>query len=141
VNLKVWRPRLPGPIYLLVLHFDGCRSSRQCYDVLVERGLSAHLMIDQDGTIYQALDLQTALPFESDQDRSRCLALATHARCGLRGWVGTKGAANGNTPQLLGMTDWKTGWRRKAGAPPALAKNAGRRKAASEYKVRQTRAW
>jgi N-acetyl-anhydromuramyl-L-alanine amidase AmpD len=54
VNLKVWRPRLPGPIDLLVLHFDGCRSSRQCYDVLVERGLSAHLMIDRDGTIYQA---------------------------------------------------------------------------------------
>jgi hypothetical protein len=56
------RPRLPGPIDLLVLHFDGCRSCRQCYDVLVERGLSAHLMIDRDGTIYQALDLQTALP-------------------------------------------------------------------------------
>ena len=36
------------------------------------------------------------------------------------------------------MTDWKTGWRRKAGAPPALAKNAGRREAASEYKVRRT---
>jgi hypothetical protein len=47
---------LPGP--------DRCLALRrsQCYDVLVERGLSAHLMIDRDGTIYQAMDLQTGMP-------------------------------------------------------------------------------
>ena len=75
VNLKVWRPRLPGPIDLLVLHFDGCRSSRQCYDVLVERGLSAHLMIDRDGTIYQALDLQTACAFHAGQADARSIGV------------------------------------------------------------------
>lgn len=42
---------------LFVLHWDGCTSARQCFHVLVERGLSVHLILDGDGTIYQALDL------------------------------------------------------------------------------------
>ena len=42
---------------LLVLHWDGCRSSHECHRVLVERGLSAHLLIDGDGAVYQTLDL------------------------------------------------------------------------------------
>ena len=75
VNLKVWRPRGPVPIDLLVLHFDGCRSSRQCYDVLVERGLSAHLMLDRDGTIYQALDLQTACAFHAGDANGRSIGV------------------------------------------------------------------
>jgi hypothetical protein len=49
--------------------------SRQCYDVLVERGLSAHLMIDWDGTIYQALDLQTACAFHAGHADARSIGV------------------------------------------------------------------
>lgn len=42
---------------LLVLHWDGCRSSQECHRVLVERQLSAHLLVDGDGAVYQTLDL------------------------------------------------------------------------------------
>jgi N-acetyl-anhydromuramyl-L-alanine amidase AmpD len=48
-----------------VLHFDGCVNSRSCFKSMHNRprpsgegcGLSAHFMIDADGTIYQTLDL------------------------------------------------------------------------------------
>lgn len=41
-----------------VLHHDGVNSSRTCWNVLHnERGLSCHFLIDNDGTIYQTLDL------------------------------------------------------------------------------------
>ncbi len=41
-----------------VLHHDGLDSSRSCWNVLHnERGLSCHYLIDNDGTIYQTLDL------------------------------------------------------------------------------------
>jgi hypothetical protein len=42
----------------IVVHLDGCRDARMCYEVLQnERGLSVHFMVDNDGTIYQGLDL------------------------------------------------------------------------------------
>ena len=41
-----------------VVHLDGLRNARQCFNVLHnERGLSVHFMVDNDGTIYQTLDL------------------------------------------------------------------------------------
>ena len=41
-----------------VIHHDGCTSSDMCFSVLQnERGLSVHFMIDNDGTIYQTIDL------------------------------------------------------------------------------------
>jgi N-acetyl-anhydromuramyl-L-alanine amidase AmpD len=49
-----------------VLHFDGCVNSRSCFKSMHNRprpgggpgcGLSAHFMVDADGTIYQTLDL------------------------------------------------------------------------------------
>jgi N-acetylmuramoyl-L-alanine amidase len=41
-----------------VLHHDGLANSKQCWNVLHnERGLSCHFLIDNDGTIYQTLDL------------------------------------------------------------------------------------
>lgn len=41
-----------------VLHHDGCASAAMCWDVLHnERGLSCHFLIDNDGTIFQTLDL------------------------------------------------------------------------------------
>jgi N-acetyl-anhydromuramyl-L-alanine amidase AmpD len=41
-----------------VLHHDGCSSAAMCWNVLHnERGLSCHFLIDNDGTIYQTLDI------------------------------------------------------------------------------------
>ncbi len=41
-----------------VIHHDGCASADMCFNVLQnERGLSCHFLIDNDGTIYQTLDL------------------------------------------------------------------------------------
>ncbi len=57
---------LRGVVSQLVLHFDGCVNSRSCFKSMHNRsrpagsagcGLSAHFMIDADGTIYQTLDL------------------------------------------------------------------------------------
>ena len=43
-----------------VTHWDVCLDSRSCARVLARRGISVHFMIDNDGTIYQALDTQHA---------------------------------------------------------------------------------
>ena len=41
-----------------ILHHDGCPSSEVCFNVLHnERGLSCHFLLDNDGTIYQTMDL------------------------------------------------------------------------------------
>jgi len=45
-------------IRLFVNHWDVCLSSRRCNDVLNKRGISVHFMIDNDGTIYQTMDMQ-----------------------------------------------------------------------------------
>lgn len=50
--------RLQEIIRQFVVHHDGCASSADCFHVLHdERGLSVHFLIDNDGTIYQTLDL------------------------------------------------------------------------------------
>ena len=50
--------RLKHVVRQIVVHLDGCRDSRMCFDVLHnQRGLSVHFMVDNDGTIYQTLDL------------------------------------------------------------------------------------
>lgn len=41
-------------------HWDVCLDSRSCSRILQRRGISVHFMIDNDGTIYQALDTQHA---------------------------------------------------------------------------------
>jgi hypothetical protein len=40
-----------------VCHWDVCLSSQSCYKVLDKRGLSVHFLIDNDGTIYQTMDM------------------------------------------------------------------------------------
>ena len=40
-----------------VCHWDVCLSSQSCYKVLQQRGLSVHFLIDNDGTIYQTMDM------------------------------------------------------------------------------------
>lgn len=41
-----------------VLHYDVCGTSRTCFRVLHDRGLSVHFLLDVDGTLYQTLDLR-----------------------------------------------------------------------------------
>lgn len=41
-----------------VVHHDGCANAEMCFDVVQnERGLSVHFLLDNDGTIYQTIDL------------------------------------------------------------------------------------
>ena len=41
-----------------VIHHDGCASADMCFNVLQnERGLSCHFLVDNDGMIYQTIDL------------------------------------------------------------------------------------
>jgi N-acetylmuramoyl-L-alanine amidase len=47
-----------GVIRKFVLHHDGCFDAKMCWNVLHnERGLSCHFIINNDGTIFQTLDL------------------------------------------------------------------------------------
>jgi N-acetyl-anhydromuramyl-L-alanine amidase AmpD len=55
---------LKKQVFQLVLHLDGCVNSRSCFYSMHDTprpdggcGLSAHFMVDADGTIYQTLDL------------------------------------------------------------------------------------
>jgi N-acetylmuramoyl-L-alanine amidase len=41
-----------------IFHHDGCADAAMCWEVLHnERGLSCHFIVDNDGTIYQTIDL------------------------------------------------------------------------------------
>ena len=44
-------------IDLVVLHYDTIGDSRGAFEILEKRDLSAHFLIDPDGTIFQALDV------------------------------------------------------------------------------------
>lgn len=68
-NRYWFRPGLPHNKYpdlkavqsivrMFTVHHDGCPNAKTCFTVLHdERGLSCHFIIDNDGTIYQCLDL------------------------------------------------------------------------------------
>lgn len=63
-----WQPRRAGTeIDMFVLHWDVCPSAQGCYQTLLDRGLSIHLMIDgdPDATVYQALDLRDAIAWHA----------------------------------------------------------------------------
>ena len=47
-------------IRYFVNHWDVCLSSQSCQNVLNRRGASVHFLIDNDGTIYQTMDIQHA---------------------------------------------------------------------------------
>ena len=51
------QPRNPR---FFVTHWDVCLNSSSCFRVLEQRGISIHFGLDNDGTIYQWLDLQHA---------------------------------------------------------------------------------
>lgn len=60
---------------LLVLHWDGCLSSHQCFQVLLERGLSVQLLLDGDGTVYQTLDLAEASAWHAGHVNDRAIGV------------------------------------------------------------------
>ena len=45
---------------MVVLHADITTDSRQCFEILKQRGFSTHFMVDWDGTIYQGTDVAKA---------------------------------------------------------------------------------
>lgn len=53
------RQQLAENIDVLVVHYDACGFSRRCYELLHDEVvLSAHFLLDVDGTIYQTMDLR-----------------------------------------------------------------------------------
>ena len=47
-------------VKMFVNHWDVCLTSESCAKVLNKRGISVHFLIDNDGTIYQTMDMQHA---------------------------------------------------------------------------------
>jgi len=75
---KGWRKRREpsgNGVNLFVLHWDVCISSHQCFHVLLKRGLSVHLMLDGDGTVYQALDLAEARAWHAGNFNERSVGV------------------------------------------------------------------
>lgn len=95
---------LQQTVHTFVLHFDECGTSRRCFEVLRDRGLSVHFLLDVDGTIYQTLDLKER---------------AFHATIANDFGVGIEIAHPGHWPQPLNadMRRWyekdEQGWRMK----------------------------
>jgi hypothetical protein len=77
-NVGGWEPRenptLSG-VNLLVLHWDGARSAHDCFHTLVHRGLSVQLLLDGDGTMYQALDLVSARAWHVRGNNERSIGI------------------------------------------------------------------
>jgi hypothetical protein len=44
-------------INFFVNHWDACQTSEDCYKILTSRGLSCHFLLDENGIIYQTMDL------------------------------------------------------------------------------------
>lgn len=57
-NYYNYTGRPPRKIRLFINHWDVCLNSRSCQAVLDKKGISVHFMIDNDGTIYQSVDMQ-----------------------------------------------------------------------------------
>lgn len=69
---------LKGFVDQLVLHYDNSGLSKLCFAALQQRGLSAHFLLDVDGTIYQTLDLQErALHATTSNSRSVGIEIAS----------------------------------------------------------------
>jgi hypothetical protein len=70
-----FRLRRSQQIDLCVLHWDECISSHACFQVLLWRGLSAHLLLDADGIVYQTLDLVDACAYHARQFNGRSVGI------------------------------------------------------------------
>jgi len=68
---------LRGMVDQVVLHYDNSGLSQLCFAALRQRGLSAHFLVDIDGTVYQTLDLQErALHATTSNSRSIGIEIA-----------------------------------------------------------------
>lgn len=67
-------PALQTYVDQFVFHYDGEGFSRRCFDILQRRGLSAHFLLDLDGTIYQTLDLRERA-FHATESNSRSIGI------------------------------------------------------------------
>lgn len=68
---------LQGFVDQVVLHYDNSGLSKLCFAALQQRGLSAHFLVDIDGTVYQTLDLQErALHATTSNSRSIGIEIA-----------------------------------------------------------------
>ncbi|MDI1248842.1 MAG: N-acetylmuramoyl-L-alanine amidase, partial [Lacunisphaera sp.] len=68
---------LQGFVDQVVLHYDNSGLSQLCFAALRQRGLSAHFLVDIDGTVYQTLDLQErALHATTSNSRSLGIEIA-----------------------------------------------------------------
>ena len=47
-------------IKMFMNHWDVCLNSKSCNSVLEQRGISVHFLLDNDGTIYQTMDMNHA---------------------------------------------------------------------------------
>jgi N-acetylmuramoyl-L-alanine amidase len=50
--------KLKKIVLQFALHHSGCYHSHDTYDTLQQRGLSVHLICDDNGTLYQCLDIR-----------------------------------------------------------------------------------
>ncbi len=67
-------PALRNYVDQFVLHYDSEGFSRRCFEVLQRRGLSAHFLLDLDGTIYQTLDLRERA-YHARESNSRSIGI------------------------------------------------------------------
>lgn len=60
---------------LIVFHWDECISAHHCFHTLLARRLSAHFLIDGDGTVYQTLDPCDTRPWHARQFNDRAIGI------------------------------------------------------------------
>ena len=102
--------RLRSKVRLLVLHHDATLSSRSCIKVLNRRNLSTHLLIDNDGTLFQMIDLAHSSwhggkvnPYSIGLDLSNAASVRYASRYRDRGIF--KAEVNGREIVALGYAD------------------------------------
>jgi len=96
----------------VILHYDVAGTSKRCFEVLEKRRLSAHFLLDLDGTVYQTLDLkERAWHAGKANDRS----------------VGIEIANIGAYPDMSVLDEWYT--RDASGTRVALPKGVDARPA------------
>ena len=92
-----------GPLPIrraLVIHFTGGASARSSIDAMRQRGVSAHLTIDRDGTIYQSIPFSQiafhagASRWEDPKTNIRYIGLNSYS-------IGIELANAGNDPDAL----------------------------------------
>jgi hypothetical protein len=95
---------------LFVVHWDGCLNSRQCFDVLEARGLSATFLLDEDGTVFQTINMARQYAWHASEVNRRSWGVeianpvlpARNARCATPRPLTTM-KVRGDTHPILGF--------------------------------------